>query len=189
VAVIPQFSIRFPKPEILHWAGRYSYADDDAEVREIGQRSRLAGYYTREDFLTVCEWKTRGRPRRHYILNSEDDVRRQTTIALTAVDEETRIRSLTALHGVSWPTASVFLHFAHKDPYPILDVRALWSLQCQRSYYTFDFWWAYVQACRTLAKDCNVTMRNLDRALWEYSRVNQPTKNGGKKCYGKANVS
>jgi hypothetical protein len=32
---------------------------------EIGARSRSAGYYTRDDFLDVCEWKTRGRPRRH----------------------------------------------------------------------------------------------------------------------------
>jgi hypothetical protein len=30
---------------------------------EIGLRSRSAGYHTRDDFLDVCEWKTRGRPR------------------------------------------------------------------------------------------------------------------------------
>jgi hypothetical protein len=32
---------------------------------EIGARRRSAGYYTRDDFLDVCEWKTRRRPRRH----------------------------------------------------------------------------------------------------------------------------
>ncbi len=175
--VIAQFSIRFPKSEVLHWAKHYSYPDDDTEVREIGKRSRLAGFYTRGDFLRVCEWKTRGRPRRHYERNSEEDVRRQTAIALTSAhDEETRIRSLTALHGVSWPTASVFLHLAHNEPYPILDFRALWSLHCERSHYTFDFWWDYVQACRALAADCGVSIRDLDRALWEYSRVLQPPR-------------
>ncbi len=180
--------MRFPKGEVLHWSRRYSYADDDVEVREIGERSRLAGFLTRDDFLSLCEWKTRGRPRRHYIRNSEDAVRRQTAIALTSSEEETRIRSLNALHGVSWPTASVFLHFAHKDPYPILDVRALWSLQCERSYYTFDFWQAYVQACRALAVDCGVSMRDLDRALWEYSSVNQqPKTKADGKCFKKGN--
>jgi hypothetical protein len=161
---------------VLQWAQRYSYADDDDEVQQIGERSRRAGFYTREDFLSVCEWKTRGRPRRHYIRNSEEDVHRQTAIALTSSHEETRILSLIALHGVSWPTASVFLHFTHNDPYPILDVRALWSLQCDRTYYTFDFWWHYVEACRILSVDCAVSMRDLDRALWEYSKVHQPPK-------------
>jgi hypothetical protein len=37
---------------VLQWAQRYSYADDDDEVRQIGERSRRAGFYTREDFLS-----------------------------------------------------------------------------------------------------------------------------------------
>ncbi|MGD0500411.1 MAG: hypothetical protein ABSC23_18470 [Bryobacteraceae bacterium] len=179
--MIPQFALRFPKSEVLHWAKRYSFATD-TEVVGIGERSRLAGFYTRGDFLVVCKWKTRGRPRRHYERNSDEDVRLQTGIALTSADEETRILSLIALHGVSWPTASVFLHLAHKEPYPILDFRALWSLQCERRYYTFEFWRSYVQACRALAVDCGVSIRDLDRALWEYSSANQPpkTKSGGR---------
>ena len=171
-----QFSIRFPKNEVPAWANRYSYGEDE-RVLEIGMRSRRVGYYTRDDFLEVCEWKTRGRPRRHYQRNSEEDVRRATTIALSSPEERTRIISLIGaeggLHGVSWPTASVLLHLAHKEPYPILDFRALWSLQVERSYYTFEFWRAYVQACRTLATDCCVSMRDLDRALWEYSNQKQ----------------
>ena len=174
---MPQFSIRFPKNEVPAWAKRYSYGEDK-RVLEIGKRSRSAGYYTRDDFLEVCEWKTRGRPRRHYQRNSEEDVRRVTTTALSSADEKTRIMSLIGAHGglrgVSWPTASVLLHLAHKEPYPILDFRALWSLQvAPRSYYTFDFWQDYVQACRALAVQCDVSMRNLDRALWEYSNRNQ----------------
>jgi hypothetical protein len=170
---MPQFSIRFPKSEVSAWAQRHS-DDKEASVLEIGMRSRNAGYYTRDDFWAVCEWKTRGRPRRHYQRNSEEDIRRATTVALSSADEETRIRSLTDLHGVLWPTASVFLHLAHKEPYPILDVRALWSLQVKRSHYAFSFWWDYVQACRALAAECGVSMHDLDRALWEYSRHNQP---------------
>lgn len=36
---------------------------------------------------------------------------------------------LTTINGVSWPMASVLLHFGHADRYPILDFRALWSLE------------------------------------------------------------
>jgi hypothetical protein len=171
-----QFSIRLPKNAVPTWAKRYSYGDDEG-ILAIGVRSRVAGYYTRDDFLEVCEWKTRGRPRRHYQRNSEEDVRRVTAIALSSADEKTRIMSLIGaeggLRGVSWPTASVLLHLAHRDRYPILDFRALWSLQVERSYYTFEFWWEYVQACRALAAECGVSMRELDRALWEYSSRNQ----------------
>jgi hypothetical protein len=173
---VPQFSIRFLKTDVPTWAKKYSYGEDE-RVLEIGVRSRSAGYYKRDDFLEVCEWKTRGRPRRHYQRNSEQDVRRVTAIALSSADEKTRITSLIGAHGglrgVSWPTASVLLHLAHKDPYPILDFRALWSLQVERSYYTFNFWQDYVQACRALAVECDVSMRDLDRALWEYSNKNQ----------------
>ena len=45
------------------------------------------------------------------------------------------------------PTASVPLHLAHRDPQPILDFRALWSLGVdkQPSYYSFELWERYVQ--------------------------------------------
>jgi hypothetical protein len=68
--MVPQFSMKFSKTEVLNWAKRYSYADD-TEVEEIGVRSKLTGFYTREDFFAVCAGKTRGRPRRHYRRNSE----------------------------------------------------------------------------------------------------------------------
>lgn len=79
------------------------------------------------------------------------------------------------LHGVSWPTASVVLHFWHNDPYPILDFRALWSLgfDKQPTYYTFDIWSKYTDFCRRLAKESEVSMRTADRALWQFSSENQ----------------
>jgi hypothetical protein len=62
--MMPEFSLRFPKSELPAWAKGYAYVDDD-RVLEIGERSRKAGYCTHEDFLEVCERKTRGRVRRH----------------------------------------------------------------------------------------------------------------------------
>lgn len=68
------------------------------------------------------------------------------------------------LRGVSWPTASVLLHFGHHDEYPILDYRALWWLGYDKPPpYTFEFWSAYVSFCRTLAKRLSVSVRTLDR--------------------------
>jgi len=141
-------------------------------MQSIGRRSKDLGHFTKDDFLAFCRWKSE-RNGRLYNLNSPEEIHRQTAIALASADEETRISSLTELKGVSYPTASVFLHFAYGELYPILDYRALWSLQCDRKSYTFAFWYDYVQACRLLATECQVPMRVLDRALWEYSNANQ----------------
>ena len=191
----PVFSLRFPKSELAEWANRYSYKQGDGgdkRVLEIGERSRRAGYYTRDDFLEVCEWKTRGRPRRHYERNSEEEVRRVTFLTLSSADEATRIWTPVApgLRGVQMPTASVLLHLASADPrtplmageaYPIIDFRALWSLNWEGSRRdTFKFWWAYVQECRAVAVECGLSMRDLDRALWQYSEENQ--NKGAKAC-------
>lgn len=78
------------------------------------------------------------------------------------------------LDGVSWPVASVLLHFGSCDRYPILDFRALWSLRIKvPKQYDFGFWWAYTLYCRSLADEHNVSMRTLDRALWQYSKEKQ----------------
>ena len=97
-----------------------------------------------------------------------------TEVALSTGCEQLRVESLTLLRGVHWPTASAILHFCHADPYPVLDVRALWSLGVERPPpYAFDFWHAYTLACRKIARRARVSMRDLDRALWQYSKEQQ----------------
>lgn len=79
--------------------------------------------------------------------------------------------ALLGLDGVGVPTASTLLHFAFPDRYPILDVRALQSLGCAaRSAYPISFWLEYLAACRNIADRHKVTVRTLDKALWEHSK-------------------
>lgn len=121
----------------------------------------------------VARWKS-PRSARHVDGNSEEYVREVTAIALSTSCERLRIESLALLDGVSWPTASVILHFFHRNPYPILDFRALWSVQApEPNEYTFASWWEYVLFCRGLAAQAQVDMRTLDRALWQFSKINQ----------------
>lgn len=102
-------------------------------------------------------------------------MRAVTAIALATTDEQLRIGVLTALRGVEMRTASAILHFAGTDRYPILDVRALWSVGIEPapSYYGFGLWWTYTEFCRRLADSAGVSMRTLDRALWQYSEEHQ----------------
>jgi len=168
-------NLRGFKPQrIRELMDRYEY-ENDQHVLEIGRRARAAGEFNFDDFLKVCRWKT-SRSQSRCRKNTPQEVGEITRIALSTNIERLRIEVLRCLHGVEWPTASVLLHIAHRDPYPILDRRALWSLGFKNSpVYTFEFWWRYVQTCRNLAQQQGVDMRTLDRALWQYSKENQPS--------------
>lgn len=168
-----QFRLRFDVSEIHRWASGYDTSADEQIEAEIVPRVQALGYYSKPDFLTTCKWKTL-RTARRCAENTEEFIRAATTAALSEKCEQLRIEVLTLLAGVSWPTASVLLHFGHRDLYPILDFRALWSLRIEEvPDYDFAFWWPYVEFTRALAQEAAVSMRTLDRALWQYSKLHQ----------------
>ncbi|NOT04426.1 MAG: hypothetical protein HOP27_07480 [Anaerolineales bacterium] len=149
--------------------------DYDHEIENVlAPQVRERGYFTKAEFEQICYWKT-PRSRSKVASNSAEYIEAVTRTVFTTTSEQLRIEALTLLNGVSWPTASVILHFCHQDPYPILDFRALWSLgvEADKVNYNFHLWWDYTQACRKLAKDTGLSMRELDRALWQYSKENQ----------------
>ena len=172
--------LRFPIQQINELAKRY--------VNEMTKRDHLLshiitqqvfpsylekGYLTKREFLHVCSWKT-PRSKKWCEKNDESFIKEISKLALTINIERLRIEIWTLLYGVKWPTASVFLHFSFSDKYPILDYRALWSLNTEvPSRYTFQFWEDYTDFCRNLINEAGVTMRVLDQALWKYSELNQ----------------
>jgi hypothetical protein len=168
------FQLRFPQEHIVHWAVQYSYPGDARLTEHLAPRIRARGYLTRQEFLELCEWKTpRSRPL--VARNSAARIREATSLALGTRDDRAKIGILRLLDGVGWPTASVLLHFCDTQPYPILDYRALWSLGYSTPpTYTVDFWLAYTRFMRDLAVASGCSMRELDRALWQYSKTNQP---------------
>lgn len=166
--------LRFPEDEINLWANRYSYPRQESRLLSLRDRVQEVGYLTKAQLSLLAQWKSprsAGRAER----NSEEFVREITAFVLSARNERSRIEPLILLDGVLWPTASVILHMFHKDKYPILDFRALWSISIDKPYnYTFSLWWQYVQFCRDVAEKNQVDMRTLDRALWQYSKTKQP---------------
>jgi hypothetical protein len=52
-----RFQLRFDLRDVPVYAARYAYADDNA-VLAIARQARRRGYYTREEFVAVCRWKT-----------------------------------------------------------------------------------------------------------------------------------
>jgi len=166
--------LRFPSRQIRHWSSRYEANDLEREIEaQISPAVRASGFYSKDQFLALCRWKT-ARTQSRCRSNDEAFVRAITATALTTEHERLRIEVVTLLNGVEWPTASVLLHFGHTAPYPILDYRALWSLGVNTPPdYNFRFWWSYVEFCRRLAEKEAISMRALDRALWQFSKEHQ----------------
>lgn len=170
---MPRFRLRFPEHQIPYWAGRYAYPGEADIEERVAPAARSRGHLTREEFLALCRWKTpRSQPR--CSRNTEAAVEEVTRVALGTRNERLKIGALLTLHGVSWPTASVILHFCDHGRYPILDYRALWSLGfAGPPAYGFAFWEAYFAFVRDLAERTKMSMRTVDRALWQYSNERQ----------------
>jgi hypothetical protein len=122
------FRLRFPASEIPALAARFDVADEvEDEVAAAGAAARARGFYTKAELVRLCAWKTpRSRPR--VAQNTEGFVEGITRAVFATGDEAERMAGLCALRGVEAPTASVLLHFAFPDRYPIIDWRALESL-------------------------------------------------------------
>jgi len=165
--------LRFRANRIQEIASRYDYSINEDKLTELRPKVQTRGYLLKKELQKIAHWKA---PRSSgYVKTSSDDyVHEITGLSLKARNERIRIEILTLLDGVSWPTASVILHFSHSDPYPIIDFRALWSVSLEvPSQYGFKLWWCYTEFGRTIVQKNNVDMRTLDKALWQYSKENQ----------------
>lgn len=166
---MPTFELQFPASEIEGLATRAGF-DDSPRLMAAGAAARARGHYTRPEFIEVCAAKTpRSKPK--VASNTEAAVIDATGRAFASADEATRMSSLLELAGVGVPTASTLLYCALPSDYPILDVRALESLGAKpRSTYPVSFWLEYLHACRELADRNGVSIRTLDKALWQHSK-------------------
>lgn len=171
--MITNFKLRFPKSKINHWASRYDYKNEDVVCNVLAPKIQRQRYLTKDDFMFLTRWKS-PRPTKQANKNDELFIVEVTKIALTTTNPKLSIEVLTLLKGVSWPVASTILHFGKDNEYPLLDFRALWSLGVdQPRAYDFEFWDSYTKYCKKLSKECGVSMRVIDRALWQYSKEKQ----------------
>jgi hypothetical protein len=164
------FVLQFPIEEARAYAERFGSAYDDRGLA-LARAARERGHYTRDEFLAVCRWKS-ARPGRRQQTNTAQAVEDATRIALAdESSERERMDALLSLDGVGWPTASVLLHLAYPERYPILDWRALHALGVNKpGAYSFRFWEAYVTSWVPLMEQSGLDGRTFDQALWQWSK-------------------
>ena len=168
-------NLRFPESEIGYWANRYTERQrEENRMREqhlINLRCDVLdrGYLTKQELHTIARWKS---PRRAALTleNTNDFINEITEGVFTSTDDWTKLLTLTQLQGIGQPTASAILHLYDEERYPILDIHALWSVGMEWTARTsYPFWLDYIEFCRDTADENDVSMRDLDRALWKYS--------------------
>lgn len=168
--MVPRFALQLDVRAIPAYAARFP-SRGEGRVLAAGRAAYRRGYYQLGEFIELCRWKTpRSAPL--VVQNGAGHVRSASTIALArGSSERERIHALLELRGVGWPTASVLLHLACPDRWPILDVRALHALGVTgRVTYGYGFWEEYVETFRELVKQAGVDGRTIDRGLWQWSR-------------------
>ena len=162
--------INLTRKQILKLAKQYVYDADDV-LGNLMQAAKRRGYMTQDDLIAVARWKWSGGKLRQLCReNTKDEIREISAVAFSAESERLRIGALLSLRGVSWPMASVILHFAFPDRYPILDVRAMNTVGGS-TYYNFNRWCEYVSLCRKTAEEFRIDMRALDKALWGFDKA------------------
>jgi len=134
----------------------------------------VIGHLTPQAIRDLAHWKS-ARPARHIARNSDDQIA-SVIAAMNAVGDDPfgvkRIKLLTGLCGISLRTASAILHLGLPElRLPLLDWRAWSSLYGEdKRTFTLTDWIGYVRDCRQLAVRLDVSMRQLDRALWQHSK-------------------
>jgi hypothetical protein len=151
-----------------------------AELIRGLRAARRRGYLTLCELEAVCRWKSarairfvRGNPRRA--------VRRATSLALEAGDEERRASALLELRGVSLPMASAILTLLDPRRYGVIDIR-VWQLLHRGGYVSgsrsgaglrLTHWLQFLAIVRRLSARLGLTARQVERALFEAHRRGQ----------------
>jgi hypothetical protein len=76
---------------------------------------------------------------------------------------------LCGLSGVAVPVASAILTAIDPTKYTIIDFRALEALGTVTTERSVGFYLKYLCVCRNLAERHGIGLRDLDRALWQWS--------------------
>lgn len=88
---------------------------------------------------------------------------------MVAKEPRSAIAVLMGLHGVHTPVASAVATAIHPQVHTILDFRALETLGNPTRDRTIPFYCAYLGYCTELAREWQMPLRTLDRALWQWS--------------------
>jgi len=165
--------LQFPTSEISVLARRY--VDGRERGALIAGRAIAGGDCTQARLRIIYVWKTRNMRGMVRLLdkNTDEEIADALRLAVSAKTERGAMASLMGLEGVNVAVASAVMTAIRPRRYTVIDFRALHSLGVEnRNGLSLGFYLEYLEFCRSLAKEQGVTLRELDRALWRWSKEN-----------------
>lgn len=141
----------------------------------VGFEAKSRGYLTFKEFYQIAMWKS-VRPKKRYIANeNKQHIKSITKMAFARTNEVEKIKLLCELKGVAIPTASAILTIVFPEKYAVIDVRCMETLREKfkqeiGKYVSLKTWSDYLRIMRKLAKENNITPRELDMALFAMHR-------------------
>jgi len=168
------------KIERLLYSGLQKSPDPATDLISNLSHIKQRAYFNKPEFLQMCSWKS-PRPRHLYQMNSSAVIRRVSVNLFAAECERRRIELLTSLKGVGIPTASAILTLTDPQDYGVIDIR-VWQLLYQYGAvatrpsgvgFSCENWLEFLARLRYWARKFNVTVRDVERALFEHHRANQ----------------
>lgn len=166
------------KTWIEYLAKQYDEAEENESILEnkifesIKEIGSPPSYLTKDILMNIAKWKAR-RVKGYVEKNEDQYVRDTTQVSLATKNEKLKIEVLTLLNGVKIRMASAILFFCYPEQYTVMDYRAWDSLKALNKIDgeiddTFGGWQMYNETCRKIAKQTGVSLRKLDKALWQY---------------------
>lgn len=172
------FQLQFDPKEIPTLAHQYmttkNGAEKDAAMEKAG-KDILDGKRTKENLEAIYRWKA-ARAVRHFLRNTPTNIAQCLAGAIEAEsDDRAAVAALVrdptlknGLYGVQVPIASAILTAIFPHRFTVIDYKALASLGCPQDSPGVGFYLAYLRACRRIKDENKVSLRTLDRALWQW---------------------
>jgi hypothetical protein len=174
--------VRLDREFVEFWGQRY--LDEELLQRErdlfdkVGPVMRETGFGTAAQVGAIVAWKS-PRTRTYFKRNDPQDVADLTRLAFAA-PPHLRHRVLGLLHGVAPRVASAILTVYDPDQFTVFDFRAVESLHklghLDSPRVAEITYIRHVEECRSLATECGLPLRDLDRALWKWSKDDYPAE-------------
>jgi hypothetical protein len=165
----PKFQLQYDPADIPKLAEKYmaKFRAKDQVMEDAGRRI-ATGDVSRPNLEAIYRWKS---ARRIGLLDNNTDAEIEQALkqAMAAADVKEAVEALITLAGVGVKMASAILTAINPERYTVLDFRALEALNVKTSE-NVDLYAQYVEDCRSMAKKYGVTMRDFDRANWQWSK-------------------
>jgi hypothetical protein len=142
-------------------------ADKERNMEAAGRRI-VQSTMSRQDADIIYKWKS-ARRMDLFSNNTDGEVLQALRDAIAAKTPREAIESLTRLQGVGIKMASAILTGMFPELYTVCDFRAAEALGMKDSD-DVDFYTSYLEFCRRTAKEYGVSLRNFDRANWQWSK-------------------